>query len=216
MPQSILDRIGLSTGTDKASGGHNYLDFYEDNLNFFQNETFTMLEIGGLNGASLAMWSKYFPNARVVCVDINPAVKQFEAGQISVEIGNSADPQFLESVVKKHGPFRLILDDGSHRWDHMRVAFRALYPGLEAGGIYIVEDLHTNYEGRFAGDDDVPFINSLYQMVDLLHARGDQRRTLIQRASAGLVAASNETRSINFGRRCCIITKKASPAQDLE
>ena len=81
MPQSILDRIGLSTGTDKASGGHNYLDFYEDNLNFFQNETFTMLEIGGLNGASLAMWSKYFPNARVVCVDINPAVKQFEAGQ---------------------------------------------------------------------------------------------------------------------------------------
>jgi hypothetical protein len=205
---STLDEIGLKYGTDKASSGHDYLFSYERFLSAFRNDSFTLLEIGGLTGASLRMWSEYFPNAKIVCLDINPKVKEFESSRVSVEIGNAADQRFLKATIEKHGPFGVVLDDGSHRWDHLSIAFNAFYDGLVAPGIYIVEDLHTNFEGRYAGTYDVPFFRTLEGIAQFMSARGDARRALHAMHRPTIAKAAAETASVTFIRSACILVKR--------
>ncbi|WP_259314782.1 hypothetical protein [Capillimicrobium parvum] len=121
-----LDEIGLEYGTDKSSKGHGYLRHYERVLAPLRNDEFTLIEIGGLNGASLQMWQEFLPSATIVCADINPNVKQFEGGRVRVEIGDSGAPEFLAQLAARYPSPRVILDDGSHRWDHQRIAFLKL------------------------------------------------------------------------------------------
>jgi hypothetical protein len=178
MHEPTLDELGLKYGTDKASSGHNYLSRYEEFLKPLRQEAFNLIEIGGLNGASLFMWREYFPNANIVCLDINPEVRRFAGERIQVEIGDAGNAKFLREIAAKVGKAKLVLDDGSHRWDHHGAAFRTLFHILEPDGIYIVEDLHTSYEGRYAGEAIVPFTQSLFDIVNFMNAYGDARRYL--------------------------------------
>lgn len=203
-----LDVIGLSHGTDKASNGHDYLRHYDATFQHLRNDDFLMIEIGGLNGASLKMWSEYFPNARIVCLDIDENVKQYENGNITVEIGNSGSSAFLKEIAAKYGSAKIILDDGSHRWDHQRVAFKELFSMVEDGGFYVVEDIHTSYEAGFAGSDDHPFTDYLKIMVDYLHQRGDRKKEFERRYSAEFIQAMRKVDTIHFVPRSCIIRKK--------
>src|SRR4051794_33216232 len=97
-----LDEIGLLHGTDKASSGHGYLGHYERELSPLRDEAFTLMEIGGLNGASLRMWRDFFPHAQIVCLEIKPDRKSHEGERITVEIGDSGSKAFLDEVVAKH------------------------------------------------------------------------------------------------------------------
>lgn len=62
------------------------------------------------------MWREYLPNAKIVGIDILPSCKAYEKAddRVHVEIGSQVDAEFLRSVIQKHGPFDMILDDGSH------------------------------------------------------------------------------------------------------
>jgi capsular polysaccharide biosynthesis protein len=210
MNEPSLDQLGLKYATDKASSGHNYLVKYEEFLKSFRHDEFNLIEIGGLAGASLLMWREYFPKARIICLDLDENVRRHATDHITVEIGNSGNPKFLQSIMEKYGSARVILDDGSHRWDHMRIAFRNLYKMVEPGGIYIVEDLHTNYEGRYAGHEDVPFIQSLYSVVDLMNARADAYRYLKEALSPEIVRAAAMTEMISFVGKSCILRRQSA------
>lgn len=203
-----LDEIGLRYGTDKSSRGHDYLRHYERVLSPLRDEAFTMIEIGGLNGASLQMWRDFLPRATIVCVDIKPDVKRFEEERIRVEIGDSGSPEFLAELAAKYPSPRVILDDGSHRWDHQRIAFLALFPVLEPGGLFIIEDLHTNYEPGFAGRDDVPFVELLKNAVDFLNLRGERSKDFRARQSRAFARCVTQIDSMLFVRRSCIIGKR--------
>jgi len=47
-----------------------------------------------------------------------PNCKQYEEDNISIEIGSQEDNVFLLDVMREHGPFDMILDDGSHMNSH--------------------------------------------------------------------------------------------------
>jgi cephalosporin hydroxylase len=209
MMNSTLDDIGIRFGTDKSSKGHDFLRHYENVFSSIKNEAFTLLEIGGLNGASLAMWKEYFPNARIICIDIDVKVKKYESDGIHVEIGNAGSPAFLEQIKKQYGPLRIIIDDGSHRWDHQRTAFQILFSAVEADGYYVVEDIHTSYESGFSGTDDFPFVEYLKLIVDYINLRGEYKKSFESRFSKQLVANAKEVDHISFVPKSCIIKKKA-------
>jgi hypothetical protein len=59
---STLDVIGLKHGTDKASSGHNYLEFYESFFAPLRENQLTVLEIGVYQGASLKTGSSAIPS----------------------------------------------------------------------------------------------------------------------------------------------------------
>jgi hypothetical protein len=145
MTELSLDAIGLRFGTDKASRHHDYLNFYEQVFAPRRREPLTLLEIGVFNGASLRTWREYFPNARIVGADIEPLARRWRGDRIEIEYMDQSNLEDLTRVAMKHGPFDIIIEDGSHLWEHQITSLKTLYPFLRPGGLYVVEDLQTNY-----------------------------------------------------------------------
>ena len=96
-------------------------------------------------GDSLRAWKAYFPHAQIFGIDIVDKTA-LEEPRIKTFRGSQDNPEFLASVVKETGPLDIIIDDGSHRNDHVIASFKLLFPHLrDDGGIYVVEDTHFAY-----------------------------------------------------------------------
>lgn len=130
-----------------------YLAIYERYFAQFRGTGFRMLEIGVSKGGSLNMWRKYFgPQATIVGIDVDPACATVADPPNRVRIGSQADPAFLRDVVAEMGGIDVVLDDGSHIAEHQQASFECLFPLLEDGGLYAIEDMHTAYwPGQFQG-----------------------------------------------------------------
>lgn len=136
-----LDLIGGIMGTDKSSADHNYLVHYDRLFREFRSQHFNFLEIGIFRGASLATWREYFSAATIIGVDIQESCRQYAREGIVVEIGSQEDPGFLIDLIRRY-PAKIIIDDGSHQAHHVLFTFETLFPSLEPGGLYVIEDLH--------------------------------------------------------------------------
>jgi cephalosporin hydroxylase len=130
-----------------------YLDLYDRHFSAFRGTSVKMLEIGVLNGGSLEIWREYFgPRAVLFGIDITPECAQRVDPPNQVRIGSQADPAFLRRVVEEMGGVDIVLDDGSHNARHQQASFETLFPLLNDGGVYAIEDLHTSYwPGDFEG-----------------------------------------------------------------
>jgi hypothetical protein len=142
---SALDIIANSYGTDKASHLHNYCEKYEKYLPFKRYDELKIMEIGVLRAESLRTWKDYFYQSQIIGIDILPECEKYEKDRISIEIGSQVDGSFLNEVSEKHGPFDMILDDGSHMSSHQIYSFEHLFDSVKSGGVYIVEDVFTSY-----------------------------------------------------------------------
>lgn len=145
--------------TDKSAESHtwngrSYLDCYDEILPAVREMQGNVLEIGVLFGGSLRLWRDYFPaETKIIGIDIDPDRKHFELPErgVHVEIGSQADEAFLQEVIDKYGPFKFILDDGSHVLNHMMESADALWPAVVPGGIYAMEDMRISYGGVDGG-----------------------------------------------------------------
>jgi hypothetical protein len=138
-----LDSIGKLTGTDKSSRNHGYLGFYDRFLKDVRDTAQQILEIGVLNGQSLQMWGMYFSEAKLIGLDINPETLKYSKGRLTVMLANQGSSEDLEAVASKYQHFDVIIDDGSHIWEHQIKSFRHLFSTVIAGGFYIIEDLQV-------------------------------------------------------------------------
>jgi hypothetical protein len=150
-----------------------YLPVYERYFAPFRQSDVKMLEIGVQSGGSAQMWRSYFgPSATIFGIDIDPSCARYDGENAQIRIGSQNDPAFLLNVIEEMGGVDIILDDGSHVMDDIRISFETLFPKLSVGGIYMVEDLHTAYWPDFAGGYRKPdsFIEIAKTIVDDIHA----------------------------------------------
>ena len=211
MPQT-LDELGLKHGTDKASSHHNYLTFYDSFLHSLRDQPIKLLEIGVYQGASLLTWRDYFPNARIVGVDVLVNCLQFESDRISIELADQSNLEHLAEIVAKHGPFDLIVDDGSHMWEHQITSLRALFPFLRSGGHYVVEDLQTNYgdmEATYRGSATQSCMDFLKRWMDLFV--GDDLIDIDGLEDPFLRTYGRAIDFMTFHRRACVVRKRIAP-----
>jgi hypothetical protein len=126
-----------------------YFDIYDRHLaRHYGAAPVQYLEIGVQNGGSLEIARMLFgAGSGIYGIDINPACKQLETAGIADRVftGSQTDPALLEEVARTTGALDVIVDDGSHVQSHMLVSFLNLFPLLREGGVYIIEDTHTNY-----------------------------------------------------------------------
>ena len=151
-----LQNIGLECGTDKSKHmfkNMSYLDFYEKHFDNIRENVTCFVEIGVLNGNSLKMWSRYFPNATIYGIDINPNCRKFETEKIKILIGDQNDDNFLKEVSSMIPIIDILIDDGSHITSHQIKTFNYLYPNIKEGGFYVIEDLRNSYEEFFNHHD---------------------------------------------------------------
>ncbi|MBB6627448.1 class I SAM-dependent methyltransferase [Nocardioides sp. KIGAM211] len=154
-----LTELAQHFGTDKH-GLHFYTQHYQAHLKHLRRRRFTLLEIGvggyqrgGKGGASLRMWKHFFPRAEIVGLDIED--KSFvDARRITTVRGSQVDEELLVRLVDEHGPLTVVIDDGSHRPEHIRETFRILFPLLADDGIYAIEDTQTSYWPEWGGSED--------------------------------------------------------------
>ncbi|MBV9995234.1 MAG: class I SAM-dependent methyltransferase [Caulobacteraceae bacterium] len=172
---SDLERLVAAHQGDRLFKWRHYYEVYERHFGRRRGRPITLLEIGVANGGSLALWRKYFgPQAQLVGVDIEPDCRQYAGPGVAIAIGSQGDPEFLRRLAAEHGPFDIVIDDGSHIYEHQRVTFETLFPHIKADGLYVCEDLHTSYrtDGEFGGGLRRPgtFVEFLKEQIDELNA----------------------------------------------
>lgn len=149
-----------------------YLPVYEAVFAELGKRPLKMLEIGVARGGSLEMWRRFLhPETVITGLDIDPAAKRFDDPDrlIHVRIGDQQDIEFLRRVTEEFGPFDVILDDGGHTNAQMVNSFKYLFPNaLASGGIYIVEDVHCNYQLRRGSS--MSFVEFTKWLTDAMHA----------------------------------------------
>lgn len=208
---AALNDIGLRYATDKASHHHDFLNLYERRLSSYREQRFVLVEIGVYNGGSVKTWADYFPNATIVGIDINPDCARYAGDRVNIRIGDASDADFMFDVIAEFGKPTIVIDDGSHRWDHQIASLQMLFPLLRPGGVFIVEDLDTSFEAHLR---QAPFQGlSPISAFDYL--------TKLSRCVTGEAALGTETphdlfiasfcrwvSSVEFARRTAIIGKK--------
>lgn len=205
---ATLDDIGIKFGTDKSSVGHNYLSFYEHHFQPLRHQKITLLEIGLLGGASLSVWEEYFPHATIIGADIDKRTERFARPRIEIEILDQSNIEHLTQLGVKHGPFDIIIEDGSHKWEHQITSLRTLFPFVKNGGFYIAEDLQTNFPsmaGDYQGVASISCLEYLKKLVDL--RVGDEKIDISKEEDAFLRTYGRAMASINFSRHVCLIKK---------
>ncbi len=150
-----------------------FFDIYERHFRRFQGTSPTVLEIGVFHGGSLRMWKQYFgPAATIVGLDIEPRSAMLDdPPTIHVRVGDQSSPADLQALIDEFGPFDIVLDDGSHLPRHQIASLEHLWPALKVGGVYVVEDLFTNYWPEYEGGPGTwTFMDVTKSFVDEIHA----------------------------------------------
>jgi SAM-dependent methyltransferase len=147
-----------------------YYRIYDSHLRRHRRRGARVLEIGIGFGGSLPLWRRYFGrSARILGIDVNPDCRRHAGGNVSVEIGDQGDPAFLERIAREHGPFDVVIDDGSHAHAHQLTSFRTLFPHIRDGGVYACEDLCSSYwQDDYGGGVGVPgtYVEFLKSLID--------------------------------------------------
>ena len=170
-----LDELFTYYGSDKANffqkqnrKGHGYSSFYTKHFNNLKNEQINILEIGSFSGASAAAFSKYFPNAKIFCFDINISKFKYKSEQIYV-FGLNANNELhakkiLDKIFNKHNfkNFDLIIDDGSHNLSDLLMSLNLFFKLLKKGGTYVMEDFKLPNYYKINNNMDHIFVDELF------------------------------------------------------
>jgi cephalosporin hydroxylase len=126
---------------------HSYLEIYETLLAPYRDTAKNVIEIGLMSGESLRMWTEYFSKSTVYGMDIT--VKPIDgladltdaiSEGYNIKIGDAANPKDIKKYFKDI-KFDVVIEDANHNIEQQLEIYRTLKPYLNAGSIYIIEDI---------------------------------------------------------------------------
>ena len=121
---------------------HGYSKFYEKIFLEFKNEKINILEIGSFYGNASAAMFFYFKNANIFGADINPDMFNYTSKRIQKFFVNSSSILSLQNdILDKKIKYKIIIEDASHMLKDQIISLFFLFPILESGGYFIVEEL---------------------------------------------------------------------------
>jgi hypothetical protein len=145
---------------------HTYTPQYDALFRESRNDIKLLLEIGIGNvplmkpltgvdytpGASLRMWRDYFQKAQIIGCDILKNV-QFKEHNIQTFVTDQSNVDSLNKLIQNVKTFNdyadIIIDDGSHKEEHMVTSFKTLWKLVRpSGGIYVIEDVDLRFIER--------------------------------------------------------------------
>jgi predicted O-methyltransferase YrrM len=142
-----------------------YLRAYEDLASNFSPRS--ILELGIFQGGSYVFLDKLFNPCRMSAVEISPKpvvpILQYLSRNENrfVHFATSQrDGEMLKQIVlgELADELDLVVDDACHAYEETKASFEFLFPLLQPGGVYVIEDWswahHPNYQSP-----DAPFSN---------------------------------------------------------
>lgn len=134
------DIISIFEKYDTDKREHGYPKYYQKHL---PDTAKKILEVGVFKGESIKMWHELYPEAKIYGLDLfkeNPI--PFEADWVTWFQGSQRDGDLLGHI-RAHGPFDVIIEDGSHNSRDQLINFYGL---VDCCTLYICEDLHCAKE----------------------------------------------------------------------
>jgi hypothetical protein len=217
-----LDQIGLGYRTDKSSPYHNYLNTYEKYFKEFRDQAIHVWElgIGDINsanreGESGLMWRDYFSNGLISIFDNDPAkVERFNVMKDGIYsyLRDQTDEEGFEKLARANSHPTIIIDDASHIQSNTIKSFEILFPLLQSGGLYCIEDTITSYWPDWEGVAE-PFhyteLTIVSYMMSLCHVINLKRQeTFNPPHNYDMMTWEKQIESIHFHHSQIIIRKK--------
>ncbi len=159
MKKDSLTNIADEIKTDKGAlrwPHHGYTFTYEMLFQHLRDKPISVLELGLAKTSqdyrgrselrtkavspSVEMWQRYFPKSHVTGFDLSDFSSQ-ESERFSFIKGDLGKASDYDVIISLNRKFEIIVDDGSHASFHQMLAFSKLFPLLNDGGFYIIEDL---------------------------------------------------------------------------
>lgn len=178
-----LVELADSRGTDKNST-HSYLPIYDDLFRDYKLSMKNVMEVGICTGGSIKLWNDYFTNANVVGIDICDKESlimncyQFQYNILNNDKNKlyiSTDAYNMNTVshiISNHEKFDMILDDGSHKLEHMIFFIKNYSKLLTDTGILIVEDIQDEKWIDILKESVPDELKSYVDIYDLRHVKG--------------------------------------------
>ncbi len=204
-----------------------------------------MLEIGlGCDmwygpGASVRLWRTLFPRAEIWEAELDAQCVKHHAAtlrsmRVNALIGSQGDPETLRLWSELVGTdIDIVIDDGSHRSEHVLSTFDTFWPLLRPGGHYFIEDIHVSRSVHFAKPYDswygsatrlvaglLGFLTSERIVADAIHAWIEQLLVgerddhtwhsaahARARANANMYPMPDDIAFIFCQREACVLTK---------
>jgi len=121
---------------------HGYSKFYEKVFLEFKDKKINVLEIGSFYGNASAAMFFYFRNANIFGADINPDMFNYTSKRMTSFFVNSSSASSIQkNIIDKKIEYKIIIEDASHMLKDQIISLFYLFPILESGGYFIVEEL---------------------------------------------------------------------------
>lgn len=210
-----MEEIGMKYKNDKVLH-HKYHEIYPRYIEKFYDSDGSMLEVGVCRGGnpstSLSMWLELFPNMHIYGMEKEgPHETHEDIDRATIIKGDqSLENDLKEMIDRINHPLYFINDDGSHIPEHQLLTFNLLFPKLEVGGVYIIEDIETSYwlGGECYGYPVKYGVGHEDSIVEIFKSALDGVNYEFSKTREGLVEHQERIHSICFARNCIIITKK--------
>lgn len=137
--------------TSDKGADHDYIkSYYTHEFKDKRDSVKNVLELGVQWGGSLMLWSEWFPNAKVVGLDIYEGViehynemrgtREYPNVEIRIQDG------YVNPVIAEHPDsfYDYIIDDGPHSLESMKVAIQKWLPKVKPGGKLVIEDIQNH------------------------------------------------------------------------
>lgn len=172
-----LDELFIFFNSDKGSKfnyfgpiikGHNYSNLYERYFsNLKKRKGIKILEIGSLFGASAASFLKYFDDAEIYCLDVNPfQIKYFSKNIKKIYFNSRYKKTIIEVSNYFDFKFDIIIDDGSHNIKDVILTLNYFLPKVKKGGFYVIEDTYEYLRVPYLNEDNLSYgVNEFVQSV---------------------------------------------------
>lgn len=186
----------------------------------------TILEIGTFEGESTKVLSRTFQHAKILSVDLNIKEINFsDFKNVAYEKADQTNSKQLNALIAKYFPqgVDLVIEDASHIGHYSSLTFDIVFPFLNHGGAYFIEDWGTGYwdswpdGSRFQSfnhscldeknipkripSHDFGMVGFVKSLVDLIH------KSAIKNNQHEHAANSSPLRALEFGEGICMALK---------
>ena len=208
-----LKDIAYEIGTDKKHTRHNFVAIYDELFKDIRHDPINFLEIGVYICRSHNMWVEWFERATIYGIDINDSrFGKYDRKRLVLDKVDQSDKQALLDYANEKGPWRVIIDDGSHKNSHQKLSFETLWDYVEPGGWYIIEDTHTSYWDHFI-DCDQTLMQRMLEVTNEVstapHHKHYYSNILRRRKNEDLTKYQNEIEYMTYHIGMVIIKKRA-------
>jgi len=123
-------------------GAHGYAKIYETVFNGLKEKKINILELGSFYGNAAAALFFYFDKANIFSADINPDMFKYTSSRIANFYTDSSSRNSLKNdLISKKNNFDIIIEDASHMLKDQILSLFMLFPLVNPGGYFIVEEL---------------------------------------------------------------------------